>query len=446
MSQAQLSHPATPDLSGYAGNSAKNLSTLVYRSRAVEPLSVAELHQLTMGAQDRNARELITGVLVYDDSRFFQWLEGPVESLDRVVLSIRSDRRHTDFVILDEKSSPKRVFGTWSMKLATAVAKTTPWSGEILDPPAAVLKQLRTRPNEAPGALIQLYPNANADAARPPALNSVPLGKSASDILGSVILTTVLPHMAGRRRGRESEPSPVVAHPRASELAELLVAPDENAARNLIKELHTARGSIWPLYATLFEPAARGLGNLWAEDQCTEFDVTLGLCRLQSVVRLLSAGAPPQYPHATPNVAVLIAPVPGEIHRLGAALDSEVLWNYGWAPRCEFPSDDKTLLELVSDTWFDVLDISLSTSFQRRHLLPRLSKTIASARRASKNPALVVVVGGRVFVEERSSLEEVGADLASLTSSGVDQLIRQGLADRAGNMELERPKSNCQAI
>jgi hypothetical protein len=219
--------------------------------------------------------------------------------------------------------------------------------------------------------------------------------------------------------------------PRASELADLLVAPDEAAARQLIDELHAAYGLIWPLYATVFEPAARLLGDLWAEDLCSEIEMTVALCRIQTAARLLSAHSRPKTRDRwSPGAAVLIAPEPGEMHRLGAALDSEVLWSAGWTPSCAFPADDTSLQEIVSTTWFDALDVSLSAAVERAYWLPRLKKTIADARHASRNPALLVIVGGRIFVEHKTSGAEVGADLTSMTALDVDDLISGGIARR----------------
>jgi hypothetical protein len=158
--------------------------------------------------------------------------------------------------------------------------------------------------------------------------------------------------------------------------------------------------------------------------------VALGLCRLQTAVRLLGVDAPRAvFRGVQPNV--LVAPAPGEPHQLAGALDTEWLWNAGWAPQFEFPADDRALADLVSATWIDVLDLSLSAAFRRAEALPRLARTIADARRASRNPALVVVVGGRAFVGDGAAGPDVGADLASRTSRNVDRLMLHGLGMRS---------------
>ena len=59
---------------------------------------------------------------------------------------------------------------------------------------------------------------------------------------------------------------------RAAELARLLIAADPAAAFDLLGALHARAGSIAALCATLFEPVARALGDLWQADDCSEFE------------------------------------------------------------------------------------------------------------------------------------------------------------------------------
>lgn len=412
------------------------LSTLVYRSRAVAPQSFEDLQHLTRTAQARNHREAVTGVMLYDDGRFFQWLEGPVDGVERIMRSIRGDPRHTDLDVLDRRPSSTRRFDGWDMKLAARGTASARWNGEVLEPPPEIVENLHRRPAAAPDLLVKLVPPpAGPAAGESPlaaSLAGLALSRSTASVLRSVILEAVIPELLQSRGMPAAEAEHPRANPRAPELAELLIASDRAASLDLIRELRGHDGDARRLYAPLFEPAARSLGDLWGDDLCSEFDVALGLCRLQTAVRLLGADAPRTvFRGVQPNV--LVAPVPGEPHQLAGALDSEWLWNAGWAPQFEFPADDRALADLVSATWIDVLDLSLSAAFRRVESMPRLARTIAHARRASRNPALVVVVGGRAFAEAGAAGPNVGADLASRTSRNVDRLMLQGMRmDTAG--------------
>ena len=409
------------------GAANQSLQALVYRSRAVRSLSPAELHELTSFSQSRNSREGITGLMLYDNDHFFQWLEGPPANVNRVMSSISHDSRHTDVQVLNAQSLPSRRFGGWNMKLATPGPVGDALRREIIDPPPEIVDGLRKRPQAAPALLVRLVPPpAEADIPSTDTLSNRELPRKTAAILKEVFLAAVLPQLAGGSRAT-SDQTALPIDPRAAELADLLVATDPSAALQLIREIHEAGGAMGTLSASLLEPAARRLGDLWSEDFCSEFDVTLGLCRLQAAVRLLSPGALQLPPGRNKLPVVLIAPEPGELHRLGAALDSTILRDAGWAPHTEFPSDDNALDDLLSTTWFDVLDLSLSTAFRRDQSLPQLARTIADARRASRNPALVVVVGGRVFLEEKDAGASVGADQAFTTALNVNRSILKTL-------------------
>ena len=404
------------------------LSKLVYRSRAVSSLTPPQLRQLTKAAQARNRTESVTGLVLYADDCFFQWLEGPKGGLDRIMRSICNDPRHTEIDVLREDSAEDRRFGAWDLKLAMSGARHAP-DPDAIEAPPAIVERLREQPSSAPLLLEHLLPSPPRPAAEKPEGSGSTLQHHAAIVLKAVILQTVVPELV-RRHGL----GPALS-PRVAELADLLIAADQSAAFDLIDELHATSGGLLPLFATLFEPAARALGDLWGEDFCSEFDVALGLGRLQTAARRLGGlplhrtlplrGAP----------AVLIAPEPGELHGLGAALDSEALSGAGWSPQCEYPVDDKALGEILAGAWFDVLDLSLSAAFRREHWLPRLAATIAGARRASHNGDLKVIVGGRIFSERATASAEVGADGASATSSRVKQSILQGMLRRRDSVQ-----------
>jgi hypothetical protein len=129
---------------------------------------------------------------------------------------------------------------------------------------------------------------------------------------------------------------------------------------------------------------------------------------------------------------VLVVPLPGELHSLGAALDSEAMWHQGWNPQSEFPNDNAALQKLLRADWFDVLDLTLSVALQRQHWLPRLAETIRLARRASRNQDLVVIVGGRIFAEEAASGSSVAANGHNATATHIAADILRMLTQPLG--------------
>ena len=98
---------------------------------------------------------------------------------------------------------------------------------------------------------------------------------------------------------------------------------------------------------------------------------------------------------------------------LGSAMASELFSRAGWDVCCEFPDSDAALSRLVHDRWFDVLDLSLSSVFTREQCLPQMAASIRAAHAHSLNPALAVIVDGRLFHERPWAYAKVGADASS---------------------------------
>jgi len=177
------------------------------------------------------------------------------------------------------------------------------------------------------------------------------------------------------------------------------------------------------LAATLFEPVARALGDLWYADACCGVDLTVGLCRLQLALRRVAQTRWGAALTGQRQGRVLVAPPPGEVHVLGAVLDAEVLWQTGWQVQCDFPPSAQALAARLADQWFDALDLTLSPVLRQTDRMAPLARTIAQARRASCNPDLRVVVGGRLFHERVHTAQQVGADAASRSAMQVAALI-----------------------
>ena len=401
------------------------LAAVVYRSRAAQRLTGTELHWLTSIAQARNRREGVTGVIIYDDGMFYQWLEGPPDNLWRVMESICKDPRHTDIEILDRHSAQHRHFGAWPMQLATANARAALRQTGAIEAPADIVSSLRRNPRAAPNLLMTLGDApAQVWLTDQPETDISSPGLQALPELHRVIHTCVVPHLVSRHSQTPVQYNAALVR----QLAVKLIAPDSGPAQAMLTRLHDRAGGRDALLPSIVEPAARALGDLWLDDECSEFDVTIGLTRLQATVRLMEADLLPQAGVGEPPPAVLVVPEPGERHMLGAALDSDVLWHAGWAPHCEFPASDAALQSMVDETWFDALDLSLSLAFRREHWLPRVTATIAKVREASRNPGLVIIVAGRAFNEMTNAAEMVGADAGTSTAWHVDEVILRELA------------------
>ncbi len=409
------------------------LATLAYRSKATASLSEGQLHDLLVTSQANNRKSGLTGLLIYDEGQFFQWIEGEPDRLDPMWEAIQRDQRHTNIELIGRQCVPLRFFGDWDMRLSVRSSDHFGKSEGISHAPAELIDSLFRRPQGLSSLQADLSPLA-ADMRAQHALASDPrlspdAMRGVDPTLRDVIQTIVVPQLIARHNPRREVLLPVDL--RVGELVRQLTRADPQAGRSLIEQFYLETHSLRKLCACLIEPAARGLGDLWRDDECGDIDVTIGLSRLQSAVRGTSAGAVPASVADAPTV--LVVPQPGEIHVLGAMLDAQSLHQQGWQPQAEFPASDNALECMVSNTWFDALDLTLSTAFRREHWLPRVAQTIARVRAASRNPALVIIAGGRVFSETSNAIGGVAhansvlADATSSTAGDVAPLILQSL-------------------
>jgi methanogenic corrinoid protein MtbC1 len=190
----------------------------------------------------------------------------------------------------------------------------------------------------------------------------------------------------------------------------LVVTSEAEKAVAFVESLRGRGVSLERIYLDLLAPTARRLGQLWLDDLCSFAEVTVALSRLHRVVRELSpAFVTDRRPsHARRRAALL--PVPGEQHTFGLLMVSEFFIRAGWEVWSEPTTTEEELTSLVGREWFAIIGLSVACE-DRLEQLPAL---IRAVRRASRNPALGIMVGGRIFAEQPGLAAEVGADATAL--------------------------------
>ena len=93
------------------------ISCLTYQSRAVSRPTEGDLENLVKHARERNRNLGVTGMLLYENGRYLQTLEGPPAGLQTVWSSICRDDRHRDIEVLTEHVVSNRLFSDWDLLL-----------------------------------------------------------------------------------------------------------------------------------------------------------------------------------------------------------------------------------------------------------------------------------------------------------------------------------------
>jgi hypothetical protein len=74
-----------------------------------------EIRRLVEHSRQANARNGLTGSLIFSGLRFAQYLEGPPESLQWLMSRISVDTRHHQITMLRQGTSKVRQFNCWSL-------------------------------------------------------------------------------------------------------------------------------------------------------------------------------------------------------------------------------------------------------------------------------------------------------------------------------------------
>ena len=88
---------------------------LVYLSSATGWCDGDVLEEILSVSRRNNARDSISGILIFHDGNFLQVLEGQKETVLSCYSRITRDRRHGGCLVLQSSAVPERLFGDWHM-------------------------------------------------------------------------------------------------------------------------------------------------------------------------------------------------------------------------------------------------------------------------------------------------------------------------------------------
>ena len=94
------------------------LVALLYVSQAARAVTTSDLVRLLVNARRRNLEEDLTGVLLYADGSFMQYLEGPAPGMQRVYRIIKAHPLH--FGVVDLLRQPIAKREVWADLLSLA--------------------------------------------------------------------------------------------------------------------------------------------------------------------------------------------------------------------------------------------------------------------------------------------------------------------------------------
>ena len=237
-----------------------------------------------------------------------------------------------------------------------------------------------------------------------PAIVTRPLGAS----IGEALAARVIPRLRLAHSLPAARPhyELLPASEDVAALSRLLLAHDNAAAAQYVEALRSGGVPLEWLYLDLLTPVARQLGQFWDDDLCDLATVALGLSQMRRMMRDYSADFRADPGPVLGTHSVLLTPLPGDQHTFGLNMVADFFSRAGWRTQCApVRSVDELAAALRRDA-YDVVGFSVGSS-DRMELL---ATTIRQVRRASRNQAIGVMVGGPVFSEHPDYVGLVGAD------------------------------------
>ncbi len=204
--------------------------------------------------------------------------------------------------------------------------------------------------------------------------------------------------------GPAGGPAPSVTQ--VATFVQLIIGDSEPDIQAAVNSRRRAGMSIESLYLDLFAPAARQLGEMWSDDMCDFSTVTVALGRLQRLLRELSPSFGTEVEYPANGRRAMFAQPSDEQHSFGLSMVAEFFRREGWDVFGVVGGAPEDPTVRVRKEWADVIGFSIGS--ERR--LDWLQARIAEVRTASRNPDVVVMVGGPIFTLHPEWVAQVGAD------------------------------------
>ena len=245
-------------------------------------------------------------------------------------------------------------------------------------------------------------------------------GRLAQMVESEIIPRLMLAHQALKAAGPEAsnDTHASLGDDTTDRFARMVVSKEPDSLIAYVGTLLRDGISMEAIFLELLVPAARRLGDYWDEDSVSFADVTIGLGRLQQVVRALGYNNGSDIDSDRPSPTALFAPAPGEQHMFGLFIVEDSFRRAGWRTWIESSPARRNLIDTAGAHWFDVFGVSASKDAKAEDI----AELVKVVREASRNPNVFVMTGGRLFIEQPELVAQVGAD-ATATDGGEALLI-----------------------
>ncbi|WP_395005560.1 B12-binding domain-containing protein [Cypionkella sp.] len=182
----------------------------------------------------------------------------------------------------------------------------------------------------------------------------------------------------------------------------------KDAFVSLLAEVRRTRITLAALADIYIPEAARRMGEAWQEDRMSWMDVSIGVGRMQSLLREIGTAWVADQAGDAGHGTVLLLVTEREQHTLGPMVLMGQLRRYGVSVCLRIAPTYTELSTLLAARQFDGILISLST----KDKLEPVAKTVEFLKTLTSNPC-PIIVGGAVMSKVEDLATHTGADYST---------------------------------
>jgi MerR family transcriptional regulator, light-induced transcriptional regulator len=237
--------------------------------------------------------------------------------------------------------------------------------------------------------------------------------------------STSLTHVQTAHRSR------LISAADVEEFTRLSLSADAHELLDFVDHCLESGSSVETIYVELLAPAARKLGEYWEEDSEDFVGVTMGLWRIQEILRELTLRIPPKSHSSHGQRTALFSPMPGEQHSFGTLMISECFQRAGWDTDVLIEPTQSELTAKFAKHHYDLIGLTVSCDCSTG----ALSSLVNTIKAVSVNPHIRIMIGGRVVNEQPSLVVDCGADATAQDACAAVELADHLVPVRVDSFE-----------
>jgi methanogenic corrinoid protein MtbC1 len=209
-----------------------------------------------------------------------------------------------------------------------------------------------------------------------------------------------------------------------TKLTNLLLDSQEGSFELAVTILKTHGASINYIVLDLIPEIARRFGKQWEDDSLSFADVSMGVSKLERVIHKLDYLFQANQLDRQENKAIFISGFPGSQHSLGSLIFANYLIFSGWQVHRPNQTSIDSIVHGVSSKMLQALAISVSTNEQ----LEQLPSLINLLRQKSRNPKIIVLIGGPLYNRSPDAFDHIQAEVKAFSPEESVQKLEQHLS------------------